>query len=164
MRRCVGRFHVAAGDEPIDRLVTARNRMAPGGELPWRKAQRGHRERCVVHAELRIDEHVERIVANDGCDDGRPRTAAAEFDEAIGASLDLRGDFVLARIEMVDAYVKALAIEIGEPAAKVTTRRADMEERGRESYAQPAAFIACGDGRMPFARAQLDHPRGERAI
>ena len=60
--------------------------MAPAGELPRRKAQRGQRERRVVHAELGIDEHVERIVANDGRDDRRSRTAAAEFDEAIGAS------------------------------------------------------------------------------
>src|SRR5690348_2696547 len=117
--------------------MAARHRMSPSRKLPRCKTQRRERERRVIHAELGIDEHVERVVAYDGRDHRRPRTTAAELHEAVGACLDLACDVIEARIEVIDEHLEAPGVELREPAAEITSRRADMEKGRCEADTKP---------------------------
>ena len=88
MRLGAFRLHRLGANESVDRRVARRHRMSPTGVLPRRQPKRGQRERTGVHAELGIDEHVERVVAHRRRDDRRSRAAAAERAETVGAICD----------------------------------------------------------------------------
>ena len=173
VRLCVRRLHVAACNERVDRRVAARHRMAPPRELPRCEAQRRERERRVVHPELGIDEHVERVVANDGRDHRRTRPAAAKLDEAVGARGDFARDRVLSREQVIDEHLEAVAVEVGDPAAEVASGGTLVEERRGEADAKLAAPRDVRLGRefpkrcvrtrrrVPLGRTLLDQARGE---
>src|SRR5438067_2279487 len=136
MQLSVRGLHLRAADEAVDRVVSARNRMAPPRELARREAQRRQRERRMVHPQLRIHEHVELIVSNRRSDDRGARSTAAKFDEAIGARSNLLGNLVHARTEMIDEHLKTLAIEFGQPTSKIATRSAHMKKSRCKADAQ----------------------------
>src|SRR5208283_5936607 len=97
---------------------------------------RGQAEGAGIHAEFRIDEHVELVAANRRRDDRGPGAGAAEANKTIRALLDRLRHRVHAREEVVDEDLEAVAIEIGNPALEIAAASAIMKKRRRETDAK----------------------------
>ena len=154
VRVAIGRLHRRAREEDVDGRVTGRHRMAPRGTLKRCEAQRGQRKDRRVHAELRIDQHVERVVADRRRDPRwRPPRAVADDVRACGETVEQR---VGSRLQMVEHDLERVAVEIGDPVFEVAAHGAVAEERRHEADARPP----CAGIAMPAAaRATPARPR-----
>ena len=105
--------------------------MAPCRALDRRKLERGQRERRRIHAELRIDERVERIIAYQRRKiRGTPARAVAEF---IGALGETSRQPIGTRMKVIDEHFEAIARQIGDPRFEVATHRGIAKERRCEA-------------------------------
>jgi hypothetical protein len=107
--------------------------MAPGRTLQRRQPDRGQRHATRVHAELGIDEHVQRVAADDR--DRARRRPAGHLAHDVGARGKSLPERIDAGAEVIDVDVEALAVEPGDPVLEVPAHGAVAEERGDETDA-----------------------------
>src|SRR5205823_2363477 len=138
-----------AAEKSIDGGVPRGHRMAPGGVLPRREAHRREREGHLVHAQLRVHQHVEMLLTDYGSDRRRKCITADKGAHAFGATVDCPGNRVVVVSQGVETDFKAIAIEVGEPTRKIKARGAFAQKRRYEADANPASANGFLSDRRP---------------
>ncbi len=110
--------------------MPARDGVSPARTLQRCEAQRRHREDARMHAELRIDQHVEVH-----CPHGlrERREGEPSLLKRLRRRLDFAGHFVGPVVQGVHQNLETLAVEFRYPALEIVACRAAVEEDRDES-------------------------------